>query len=1514
MANNFTERENYILSNSVNIGWFLEAIDKNNPLHPEEGAAHTESYELDGQNILVPRVRIKDGKAILNKENALEEALEKGDYIVVPEGEDPDQYSKDLSKLIGKFRGFNKGGLSAQTEKAIGPQSELERQRSRNIAEQMSTLSREEEKTVHPLETVPFFQRPMDASTNDPLVGEDDAGNLIYRTMLGNTYTVKLNPDQRTTRAKIQEDVLPKVKDWLQNPKAPSQDQIVQMGKAIAESVYDLISIPGDLATEKRSASDVTLGDVYDTTGMAAVGSLPFKVPENALRTFGGKGARDLDIGAFAQARKLMKDGVQRINPNNPDQFYNLNKKVWNETGWYIDPSDNQWRFEIDDSKSKVILNNLPVTYKEIQDSGGEFKLSDVFKHEDLYKQYPHLKDIIIRFYNPSLAKNTTEQRADVAGYMDSPGNLLAINTSKNTVEEIRETLLHEIQHSIQNYEGFTPGSSSESIDPNVLAKGRDKVLNQIQDLSSDNSGIKVNNTQLLGEVSKLVPIEDFFPAELSKRYFYYGNTTDEIRKDLLDRRTNYLSTIVDKHPNADDFIGSETASKVLANIDKLRDNIFKQAAFEFSFPKLATEFYMGAGGEIESRLVEYSQNMTEWQRKNAPPGGSGVFNKKSGNYERIEGFPLDRVKDLLEIEGRYDKPVFRGKEGVDTTAKTRRAIPTENIGSSDIYLDIPKSDFKLQKDSEGKVIPTKKGKHSLPGVDKLKSLFKDEESVLNILNLKRGDTFTLNGKEYKFQRIGTMQLGKNELDRNQFILRPEEGSNYFDIVTVNAEDSLGRPNYISLSKFLDDPEKYIGKSIPEQTTSVFGKIKSKLSLAPNTSESLNFNLQDFGYRTDNPATKGYDNGEEWLKNKQKTAEDKAKKYSGDSATGKLLSGAITGYMGQDFKRPLFLNTEMLSKLKGANSEKRYAGESRYDALRKRVDERGFDPEQKYDSEDNSGNAIVIGVNHKGEAFIIEGNTRVAVAKDLNVPSIRAEVKYYNGAEEVDGPYSPQNILQYAENPKDFNKGGTVMNRQMEMAFMQEGGLKDDGTRQDPVSGNEVPSGSMASEVRDDIPAQLSEGEYVVPADVVRYLGVKHFEDLRNKAKSGLQKMEADGRIGGEPVPVGGPKANSSLQPPVPYAPPMAPQMAMGGDLTPEEMQEINSIMMASGGMVSGAAAGSFYSPPSGMTVEQAITTPTRYTGGFSWEKPQPTAPVKTPVTETPATCAARGMVYNPETKMCEMPISTPAADRGSKDSPDIPTPDPNAWMEKYDYENVDNLLEQSSDALDPKTGIGGFFEKVFGGGVLGAFAKGANAAQIAANINILSSIPSESLTPEQQTQLAGLKEKYKSYVKSNNLDIFGNELINGDQLAIDIITNPKNRGKGLFLTADSVDPFGKRIFKGGEKDPKFIKVMEEVASPGYKYDPDTGSYKPERDKDDDGRSFLAPDVSLRPKPRPKPSGGNNEEPKLEPKTPEPKAPDYTKPSQDPYAEPDRPKPGFSGADWSSGPLNKGGLMRKKKK
>ena len=95
-----------------------------------------------------------------------------------------------------------------------------------------------------------------------------------------------------------------------------------------------------------------------------------------------------------------------------------------------------------------------------------------------------------------------------------------------------------------------------------------------------------------------------------------------------------------------------------------------------------------------------------------------------------------------------------------------------------------------------------------------------------------------------------------------------------------------------------------------------------------------------------------------------------------------------------------------------------------------------------------------------------------------------------------------------------FAEGGPVveLEEQTEMAF------GNGSARVDPVSGNEVPPGALPSEVRDDIPARLSEGEYVVPADVLQYYGIKFFEDLRGKAKMELSGMEQNGRMGGEPL------------------------------------------------------------------------------------------------------------------------------------------------------------------------------------------------------------------------------------------------------------------------------------------------------------------------------------------------------------------------------------------------------------
>ena len=83
-----------------------------------------------------------------------------------------------------------------------------------------------------------------------------------------------------------------------------------------------------------------------------------------------------------------------------------------------------------------------------------------------------------------------------------------------------------------------------------------------------------------------------------------------------------------------------------------------------------------------------------------------------------------------------------------------------------------------------------------------------------------------------------------------------------------------------------------------------------------------------------------------------------------------------------------------------------------------------------------------------------------------------------------------------------------------QMELFDDGGLMEEGGTTDPVSGNDVPVGSTQEEVRDDIPAQLSEGEFVFPADVVRYIGLEKLMQMRQEAKMGLSTMDKMGQMG----------------------------------------------------------------------------------------------------------------------------------------------------------------------------------------------------------------------------------------------------------------------------------------------------------------------------------------------------------------------------------------------------------------
>ena len=93
--------------------------------------------------------------------------------------------------------------------------------------------------------------------------------------------------------------------------------------------------------------------------------------------------------------------------------------------------------------------------------------------------------------------------------------------------------------------------------------------------------------------------------------------------------------------------------------------------------------------------------------------------------------------------------------------------------------------------------------------------------------------------------------------------------------------------------------------------------------------------------------------------------------------------------------------------------------------------------------------------------------------------------------------------------PVKMKKGGMKDKKGLAVVIGMEPSYEEasKGTPQDP------PPGATADEVKDDQHVLLSEGELVVPANVVRYHGLGLYEGLRRDALQGLGEMEKSGQV-----------------------------------------------------------------------------------------------------------------------------------------------------------------------------------------------------------------------------------------------------------------------------------------------------------------------------------------------------------------------------------------------------------------
>ena len=144
-------------------------------------------------------------------------------------------------------------------------------------------------------------------------------------------------------------------------------------------------------------------------------------------------------------------------------------KAIKAATGWERG-ADGKWRYEMPD----VILRDPKewVNKKTLTLSGIVEKPNDLFKeYPELFDAYPELKDMKILkgraksggvFYNNAITLNLGDIREAIKYDLDTHYKLA--NNS------LKKTLVHEIQHYIQEKEGFAQGGNSEMIvDKNAL-------------------------------------------------------------------------------------------------------------------------------------------------------------------------------------------------------------------------------------------------------------------------------------------------------------------------------------------------------------------------------------------------------------------------------------------------------------------------------------------------------------------------------------------------------------------------------------------------------------------------------------------------------------------------------------------------------------------------------------------------------------------------------------------------------------------------------------------------------------------------------------------------------------------------------------------------------------------------------------------------------------------------------------------------------------------------------------
>lgn len=261
-------------------------------------------------------------------------------------------------------------------------------------------------------------------------------------------------------------------------------------------------------------------------------------------------------------------------------------------TGWERGV-DAKWRYEIDD----ITLNGEKLVENKFNYISGGFiePLKNLINDGDLLKAYPALANISVvvtphidvngsfspEDYTIKINKDLFEKyRENFSIEADEDDNILAIVED----DSFKSTLIHEIQHAIQDIEGFAKGGNIE---------------------------------QFKEEIEKRKPITKAQEKLVEDVDFYNKNVENKEQFTLLDFMKGQIKFDNKEGLYDDDFIKSYLLSEedilTAYNRNKAKLEKFKN---ELKNEKSSYDKYYSLTGEVEARNVQHRMHMDSEQRR----------------------------------------------------------------------------------------------------------------------------------------------------------------------------------------------------------------------------------------------------------------------------------------------------------------------------------------------------------------------------------------------------------------------------------------------------------------------------------------------------------------------------------------------------------------------------------------------------------------------------------------------------------------------------------------------------------------------------------------------------------------------------------------------------------------------------------------------------------------------------------------------------------------------------------